>query len=71
MGTIAQVLKSPTLAGLLPETETGADGRYTATVRPWRDPETGETVSVGRGLMTPAAGTCSPACCAALRVTPE
>jgi hypothetical protein len=41
------LLRGPATAGLLPETEKKTDGSgYTGTVRPWRDPETGETVSV-------------------------
>ncbi|WP_432884065.1 recombinase family protein [Kribbella sp. CA-245084] len=46
VGSIAQLLRSPTIAGLLPETLKGEDGRYTGVVRPWRDPETGQSVSI-------------------------
>ncbi|MFD2764003.1 recombinase family protein [Micromonospora eburnea] len=53
VGTLSQVLKSPAFAGLLPET-VKKDGKYTTKVVPWRDPETGETVVIGRGIITPA-----------------
>lgn len=58
-GSVAQLLRGPATAGLLPETVKKADGSgYTGTVRPWRDPETGETVSImGEGeepLISPA-----------------
>jgi DNA invertase Pin-like site-specific DNA recombinase len=46
VGSIAQLLRSPTIAGLLPETLKCADGRYSGVVRPWIDPGTGESVSV-------------------------
>lgn len=46
VGSIAQLLRSPTVAGLLPETIKHADGRYSGTVRPWIDPGTGAPVSV-------------------------
>ncbi|WP_185759248.1 recombinase family protein [Kribbella jejuensis] len=46
VGTIAQLLRSPTIGGLLPETIKYADGRYSGVVRPWIDPRTGEPVSV-------------------------
>jgi site-specific DNA recombinase len=38
--------KSPTVAGLMPETLKNESGRWSATTVPWRDPETGETVSI-------------------------
>jgi site-specific DNA recombinase len=44
-GSVAQLMRGPATAGLLPET-LKKNGRYTGTVVPWRDPETGETVSV-------------------------
>ncbi|MCG5450816.1 recombinase family protein [Micromonospora hortensis] len=53
VGTLSTLLKSPAFAGLLPET-IKRDGKYTAKVVPWRDPETGEAVEVGRGIVTPA-----------------
>ena len=53
VGTMSAMLKSPAFAGLLPET-VKKDGKYTAKVVPWRDPETGETVEIGRGIITPA-----------------
>ncbi|WP_433230384.1 recombinase family protein [Micromonospora sp. CA-248260] len=53
VGTLSQLLKSPAFAGLLPET-VKRDGKYTAKVVPWRDPETGESVEIGRGIITPA-----------------
>lgn len=47
VGTVAQLLRGPATAGLLPETVKKHDGSgYTSVVRPWRDPETGEPVSV-------------------------
>ncbi|WP_165546972.1 recombinase family protein [Kribbella sindirgiensis] len=46
VGSIAQLLRSPALAGLLPETLKHADGRYRGIVRPWTDPATGQPVSV-------------------------
>lgn len=46
-GSVAQLLRGPATAGLLPETVKKADGSgYSGVVRPWRDPETGQTVSV-------------------------
>jgi DNA invertase Pin-like site-specific DNA recombinase len=53
VGSISQLLKGPAFAGLLPET-LKRDGRYTGIVVPWRDPETGESVNIGRGIITPA-----------------
>ncbi|MEW2589176.1 recombinase family protein [Micromonospora aurantiaca] len=53
VGTMSQLLKAPAFAGLLPET-VKRDGKYTGKVVPWRDPETGETVEIGRGIITPA-----------------
>jgi site-specific DNA recombinase len=52
-GTLAQLVRSPAWAGLLPET-IKRDGKYTAQVVPWRDPETGDTVVIGAGIVTPA-----------------
>jgi len=46
VGSIAQLLRSPTVAGLLPETLKHADGRYSGVVHPWTDPGSGEPVSV-------------------------
>ncbi|UQU64871.1 recombinase family protein [Couchioplanes caeruleus] len=53
VGTLSQLLKAPAFAGLLPET-IKRDGKYTGQVVPWRSPETGETVEIGRGIITPA-----------------
>lgn len=53
VGTISQLLRAPAFAGLLPET-LKRDGKYTGKVVPWRDPETGETVEIGEGIVTPA-----------------
>ncbi|MCO1616778.1 recombinase family protein [Micromonospora sp. CPM1] len=53
VGSLSILLKSPAFAGLLPET-VKRDGKYTGKVVPWRDPETGETVEIGRGIITPA-----------------
>ncbi|MEV8514303.1 recombinase family protein [Dactylosporangium sp. NPDC051484] len=53
VGSLSQLVKAPAFAGLLPET-VKRDGKYTAKVVPWRDPETGETVEIGRGIITPA-----------------
>lgn len=41
VGTIAQLMRGPTVAGLVPETVKKEDGRYSGLVRPWRDPDTG------------------------------
>ncbi|NIK55753.1 recombinase family protein [Kribbella shirazensis] len=46
VGSIAQLLRPPSVAGLLPETLRHVDGRYSGVVRPWIDPGTGEPVSV-------------------------
>ncbi|MEU4396085.1 recombinase family protein [Kribbella sp. NPDC023855] len=46
IGTIAQLMRSPTVAGLMPETIKTVDGRYSGKVRPWQDPATGEAVSI-------------------------
>ncbi len=58
VGSIAQLLRSPALAGLLPETLKHPDGRYRGVVRPWTDPATGEPVSVmapgQRSLISPS-----------------
>ncbi|WP_432833686.1 recombinase family protein [Dactylosporangium sp. CA-092794] len=53
VGTLSQLVKAPAFAGLLPQT-VKRDGKYTAKVVPWRNPETGETVEIGRGIITPA-----------------
>lgn len=53
VGTLSQLLRAPALAGLLPET-VKREGKYTNEVVPWRSPETGETVSIGKGIVTPA-----------------
>jgi site-specific DNA recombinase len=53
VGTLSQLLKTPSFAGLLPET-VKRDGKFTAKVVPWRSPETGDTVEIGRGIITPA-----------------
>ncbi|MEV0180419.1 recombinase family protein [Streptomyces sp. NPDC050625] len=57
VGSLSQLLKAPAFAGLLPETETVWDedlGRrkYTGVVRPYRDPQTGEPVAVGEGVVS-------------------
>ncbi|MDX6351508.1 MAG: site-specific recombinase [Streptomyces sp.] len=57
VGTLSQLLKSPAFAGILPETESVWDEeqgrrRYTGTVRPYRDPQSGETVDIGEGIVT-------------------
>jgi site-specific DNA recombinase len=58
VGSLAQLLRSPAVAGLLPETMKTQDGRYTGVVKPWRDPATGDTVSIlgeaEEPLITPA-----------------
>ncbi len=46
VGSLAQLLRSPTMAGLLPETVRTAAGSYSSTVVAWRDPAHGGTVSV-------------------------
>jgi hypothetical protein len=46
IGTVSQLLRSPTVAGLLPETLKQGDGRFSGIVRPWKDPETGKPVSI-------------------------
>jgi DNA invertase Pin-like site-specific DNA recombinase len=53
VGSLSQLVKAPAFAGLLPET-VKRDGKYTSQVVPWRSQETGETVEVGRGIVTPA-----------------
>ncbi|MFG2955671.1 recombinase family protein [Streptomyces sp. NPDC048291] len=57
VGSLSQLLRAPAFAGLLPETETVWDEkrgcrRYTGSVRPYRDPETGSSVVVGEGIVT-------------------
>lgn len=58
--SVMQLLRSPAFAGLVPQTEytEAADGtrKYGARVTPYRDPETGETVPIGEGIITPANG---------------
>lgn len=58
VGSVSQLLRGPATAGLLPETLKHADGRYSGVVKPWRHPETGETISLmGDGeepLISPA-----------------
>jgi DNA invertase Pin-like site-specific DNA recombinase len=54
VNTLSQILKSPAFAGLLPMTLKDENGKYTNTVVPWRSPETGDTVSIGEGIITPA-----------------
>ncbi|MGH8970880.1 MAG: recombinase family protein, partial [Actinomycetes bacterium] len=58
VGSLSQLLRGPATAGLLPETLKQDDGRYSGVVKPWRDPETGETISImGDGeepLISPA-----------------
>jgi hypothetical protein len=51
---VSRMLQAPAFAGLLPESLKGTNGKYTGVARAWRDPETGETVSVGEGIITPA-----------------
>lgn len=46
IGTIAQLMRGPATAGMMPETLKKSDGRYSGTVRPWKNPDTGQTVSV-------------------------
>jgi site-specific DNA recombinase len=46
VGSVSQLIRGPATAGLLPETLKNASGAFTAQVQPWRDPQTGETVSV-------------------------
>lgn len=57
--SVAAPLHSPVLAGMLPETVTREDPEtgekiYTGVVKPWRNPETGDTVQVCDPLITPA-----------------
>jgi DNA invertase Pin-like site-specific DNA recombinase len=58
IGTIASLVRGPTVAGLMPETIKRDDGRYSSLVRPWRDPGTGQAISImGPGqepLVSPA-----------------
>jgi site-specific DNA recombinase len=55
-GTVAQLLRSPAFAGLMPQTEfaEAADEtkKFGHRVRVYRDPETGEPVSIGEGIIT-------------------
>ncbi|MFD4571989.1 recombinase family protein [Streptomyces sp. NPDC058417] len=54
--SIMQLLRSPALAGLMPETESvetdGGERKYTGRVFPYRDPETLDTVEIGEGIIT-------------------
>ncbi|MEV5157060.1 recombinase family protein [Streptomyces sp. NPDC053728] len=54
--SIVQLLRSPALAGLMPETETvetdDGERKYTGRVFPYRDPETLDTVEIGEGIIT-------------------
>ncbi|MFD8228474.1 recombinase family protein [Streptomyces massasporeus] len=57
VGSLSQLLRAPAFAGLLPETETVWDEkrdcrRYTSVVRPYLDPQTGQPVVVGDGIVT-------------------
>ncbi|MFC9129843.1 recombinase family protein [Streptomyces sp. NPDC057099] len=57
VGSLSQLLRAPAFAGLLPETETVWDEkrdcrRYTGVVRPCLDPQTGQPVMVGEGIVT-------------------
>jgi site-specific DNA recombinase len=57
VGSIAQLVRSPAIAGLLPETLKHDDGQYSGSVIPWRDPDTGEPVTImspgQRSLISP------------------
>ncbi|MFF3938548.1 recombinase family protein [Streptomyces phaeofaciens] len=54
--SIMQLLRSPALAGLMPETESvetdDGERKYTGRVFPYRDPETLDTVEIGEGIIT-------------------
>ncbi|MEU1178903.1 recombinase family protein [Streptomyces sp. NPDC005820] len=54
--SIMQLLRSPAFAGLMPETESveteGGERKYTSRVRPYRNPETLDTVEIGEGIIT-------------------
>ncbi|MFK0112455.1 recombinase family protein [Streptomyces sp. NPDC091217] len=57
VGSLSQLLRAPAFGGLLPETETVWDEargcrKYTGVVRPYLDPETGNPVEVGEGIVT-------------------
>ncbi|MGW7423371.1 recombinase family protein [Streptomyces sp. NPDC054813] len=57
VGSLSQLLRAPAFAGLLPETETVWDEergcrKYTGVVRPYLDPESGNPVEVGEGIVT-------------------
>lgn len=43
---LSAALRSPALAGLMPHKHRAADGTWISKVEAWRDPETGETVSL-------------------------
>jgi DNA invertase Pin-like site-specific DNA recombinase len=57
VNSVAQLLRGPAFAGLMPETEysEAADGtrKWSHRVRLYRDPETGEPVEIGEGIITP------------------
>lgn len=58
VGSLSQLLRAPAFAGFLPETETVWDDerdcrRYTGVVRPYLDPQTGQPVVAGEGIITP------------------
>lgn len=46
--TLSAALRSPALAGLTPEkrVDTSAGGKYSTSTAPWRNPDTGETISL-------------------------
>ena len=50
---LVRVLTGPAYAGLLPHCPI-VNGRHSPFSQPWRDPETGQTVSIGEGIVTPA-----------------
>ncbi len=54
--SIMQLVRSPAFAGLMPQTEftETADGvrKYSSKVRPYRDPKTLETISIGDGIIS-------------------
>ncbi|MFF1644935.1 recombinase family protein [Streptomyces sp. NPDC058240] len=54
--SIMQLLRSPALAGLMPETETvetdDGEKKYTGRVFPYQDPETLDPVEIGEGIIT-------------------
>jgi len=52
--SIGQLVRSPSFAGLLPEVRKRSSQRPGRLIVPYRDPETGETVVVGDGIVTPS-----------------